>query len=312
MLVEHPVVHAEPPALGHATDHGRLDFPPFAQPQHLGEVVGLHDHEHPLLALGGHHLDRAHARLAAGHARHVDVHSRAGLRRRLRCRARQAGGPEVLHADGEPRIEQRQARLDELLLLERVAHLHGRPLLLGALLEPGRREDAGAADAVAPGRRPQQHGEVPGAAGAGEHEPVVGQHPQTQHVDEWVVAIAVVEHDLAADGRDTDGVAVAADPGHDALEQVPRACVVERAEAERVHERDRARAHREDVADDAADPGRRALVRLDGRRVVVALDSQRHREPVADVDDPRALTRADEYPRRLGRQAAQMRARRLV
>ena len=138
------------------------------------------------------------------------------------------------------------------------------------------------------------------------------QQAEAQHVDERVLAVAVVEHDLAADGRHADGVAVAADPGHDALEQIPGAGVVERAEAERVHERDRARAHREDVADDPADACRRALVRLDGRRVVVALDAQRHREAVPDVDDAGALARPDEHPRRLGRQVAQVRTRRLV
>ena len=40
-----------------------------------------------------------------------------------RERARQAGRPEVLHADGEAGVQEREARLDELLLLERVAHL---------------------------------------------------------------------------------------------------------------------------------------------------------------------------------------------
>ena len=107
---------------------------------------------------------------------------------------------------------------------------------------------------------PSSTARLPGALGPGEHEPVVREQAEAEHVDERVVAVAVVEHDLAADGRDADRVAVAADPGDDALEQVARARVVERAEAQRVHERDRARAHREDVADDAADAGRRALV----------------------------------------------------
>ena len=43
-------------------------------------------------------------------------------------------------------------------------------------------------------------------------------------------------------------------------------------------------------------PGRRALVGLDRGRVVVALDADGDREPVADVDDARALARADEHP----------------
>ena len=80
--------------------------------------------------------------------------------------------------------------------------------------------------------------------------------------------------------------------------------VVERTEAQRVHERDRAGTHREDVADDPADAGRRTLVRLDRGRVVVALDAERDREAVADVDDAGALARTDEHPRRLGGEPA--------
>ena len=89
-------------------------------------------------------------------------------------------------------------------------------------------------------------------------------------------------------------------PDDDALEQVAGARVVERAEAQRVHQRDRPRAHREDVADDAADAGGRALVGLDRRRVVVALDAHRDREAVADVDRrprPRPDRRAPTAPR---------------
>ena len=87
------------------------------------------------------------------------------------------------------------------------------------------------------------------------------------------------KRDLAADGRDAEAVAVAADAGDDAVEQVPVArcdsgCRVrlQRAEAQRIEQGDRPRAHREDVAHDAADAGRRALVRLDRRRVVVRFD----------------------------------------
>ena len=139
-----------------------------------------------------------------------------------------------------------------------------------------------------------------------------GQHAEAEHVDERVVAIAVVEHDLAADGGHTDRVAVAADAGDDAFDEIARAGVVERTEAQRVHERDRARAHREDVADDAADAGGRALVGLDRRRVVVALDADGDREAVADVDDAGALARTDQHPRCLGGEASEVALRRLV
>ena len=310
--VEQAVVHAEPAGVGDPTDDRRADLPPLAQRQHLVEMLRRHDREHALLALGGEHLDRVHPRLAMRRPRHVDVHARAGLGRGLRGRTRDAGGAEVLHADREPRVEEREAGLDELLLLERIAHLHRRSLRLAALLEAGGREHARAADAVAPGGRAEQDREVVHPLGACEHEPVDRERAETEHVDERVVAVALVEHELAADGRYADRVAVPADPAHDALEEVAGARVVERPEPQRVHERDRARPHREDVADDAADAGGRTLVRLHRRRVVVALDAHGHRHTVADVDHAGALAGTDQHPRRLGGEASEVGPRRLV
>ena len=58
---------------------------------------------------------------------------------------------------------------------------------------------------------------------------------------------------LAADRRHADAVAVAADAGDHAGEQPAVPLVGERAEPERIQQRDRPRAHRDDVAHDAAD-----------------------------------------------------------
>ena len=81
---------------------------------------------------------------------------------------------------------------------------------------------------------------------------------------------------------------------------------------QRVEAGDRPRAHGEDVAQDAADAGRRALIGLDVARVVVALHLEDHGEPVADVDDAGILARPLDHPGRLGRQPAQMHLRGLV
>ena len=47
----------------------------------------------------------------------------------------------------------------------------------------------------------------------------------------------------------------------------------------------RPRAHRENIADDPADAGGRALERFDRARMIVALDLERDRPAVADIDD---------------------------
>ena len=104
-------------------------------------------------------------------------------------------------------------------------------------------------------------------------------------------AVGGVEDRLAAYGRDADAVPVVADPADGPVEWRSR----RRAEAQGVEERDGSGAHRDDVAEDAADPGRRALEGLDGRRVVVALDLEGAREPVAEVDDAGVLARALEH-----------------
>ena len=84
------------------------------------------------------------------------------------------------------------------------------------------------------------------------------------------------------------------------------------AEPQRVQQRDRPRAHREDVADDAADAGRRALIRLDERRMVVRLDLEDRGEAVADVDRAGVLARTLQHLRPFGRQRPQVHARALV
>ena len=78
------------------------------------------------------------------------------------------------------------------------------------------------------------------------------------------------------------------------------------AERQRIEAGDRPRTHGEDVAQDAADAGGGALVRLDVARMVVALHLEDAGEPVADVDHPRILAGALDDAAAGGRQAAQM------
>ena len=83
-------------------------------------------------------------------------------------------------------------------------------------------------------------------------------------------------------------------------------------EAQAVEQRDRPRAHGHDVSEDAADPGRGALERLDGARVVVALDLERDGLTLAEVDHARVLAGPLEHARALGGKAAQQGRRVLV
>ncbi len=66
---------------------------------------------------------------------------------------------------------------------------------------------------------------------------------------------------------------------------------VGRAEPEPVEESDRARAHCDDVAEDAADAGGGALERLDRGGMVVRLNLEGDCQPPAEVDDACVLAR---------------------
>ena len=121
-----------------------------------------------------------------------------------------------------------------------------------------------------------------------------------------------MEARLAADGGAAEAVAVVADACPHAAQQVALVRVGEVAEAQRVQAGQRPRAHREDVAEDAADPGRRAPVGLDVRGVVVALDLEDSGLPVANVDHAGVLARPVEHPGRLRRQRGEMPLARLV
>ena len=63
---------------------------------------------------------------------------------------------------------------------------------------------------------------------------------------------------------------------------------------------DRPRAHGEHVAQNSADTGRRALIRLNVARVVVAFHFKYAGKPVTNIDDPSILTRSLDHPRPVG------------
>ena len=195
-----------------------------------------------------------------------------------------------------PGREQLERALDQQLLHERVADLDAGALgrsarTVGTGVERLAGEHRHATDAVAAGAGAVQDHLVADPGRLGQVQVLVPQHADAEGVDQWVAGVARVEDGLPADVGEAQAVAVAADPGHDPRQHPVGVVGLERPEPQRVHHRDRAGAHREDVADDAADPGRGALVRLDVRRVVVGLDLERDGVALADVDRHRRSRR---------------------
>ena len=292
-------------------DHGEVE-PPFAEDRlGLRLLLRLEHHEHALLALRQHHLVGAHAGFAARHLVEVERDAEIALGAHL---GRRAGEPRRAHVlDGDDAVVRHdfETGFEQQLFRERIADLHGRALLLGVGAELGRRH-GGAVDAVAPGLGAEiddRHAD----AGRRRVENLVGLGEADRHgVDEVVAVVAGVEAHLPADRRHAERIAIAADTGDDAGNEVARLRMLRIAERERIEAGDRPRPHGEHVAQDAADAGRRALIGLDVARVVVALHLEHDGEPVADVDDAGVLARPLDHPRRLGRQRAQVHLRGFV
>ena len=108
-----------------------------------------------------------------------------------------------------------------------------------------------------------------------------------------------MEIGFAADGGHADAIAIAADARDDARDKRFRFRMLRIAETQRIEVGDRPCAHREHIAQNAADACRCALIRLDIGRVVVAFDLEDRREAVADIDDARVFAGAADDMRRL-------------
>ncbi len=225
----------------------------------------------------------------------------------LRQRRGEPGCAAVLQRDDQVALDELGRDLDQLLAVERVADLDRRPLLGVVLAELLAGEHARAADPVAARRGAVEDDDVPRPLRARRLDAVGREEPDAHSVDEAVVAVGLVEDGFAADRGDADRVSVHADSGHRPFELVTGL-----TEAQPVEQRDRPRAHGDDVAEDAADPGRSALKRLDRARVVVALDLERDRLAVAEVDHARVLAGPLQHARAFRGKAAQQRRRVLV
>jgi hypothetical protein len=280
--------HPEDPVVGDPPDGCGVELPPGAHRLDLGHPRGLRHHQHPFLALAQQDLVRGHTRLAGGHQAGIDLDADAAACRHLRARAGEPRGPHVLNRHDEIRGDELETRLEEQLLGEGIAHLHLRAPRLAPLRQLLGRE-AGAVDPVAPGPRADAEQDVPHTVGGGPDQVRLPQQADAHGVHQRVSGVPRGEADLTAERRHPDAVAVVAHAAHDPGEEIPVPGKVERAEAQAVEDRDGASAHGEDVAQNAADSGRGALVWLDRRGMIVRLDLEGHRPAVRQAQDAGVL-----------------------
>ncbi len=292
-------------------DDGEIEVPFFEDGAGLGLLLRAQHHQHALLALGEHHFVGGHRLFADRDALEVEADAQTPLVAHLHRRAGQARRTHVLDRDHRAGGHQLEAGLHQPLLGEGIAHLHGRALFLDGVVELGRGHGR-TAHPVAPGLGAEIDHRHADAGGGGIEDRVGLGETGGEGVHEAIAVIGGMEAQFAADGRHAEAIAVAADAGHHALDEAAGFRMVRAAEGERVHRGDGARAHGEDVAQDAADAGGGALVGLDIGGVVVALHLEDQRLAVADVDDAGVLAGAADHLGAGGGQGAQPFLRGLV
>ena len=172
-------------------------------------------------------------------------------------------------------------------------------------------------DAVAAGLGSDVDDGVANAGGLSVEDFLLFADAEGKDIDQRVGGVTVFENGFAADGGYAEAVAVVGNAFDDAVQDAEVMRGGGRPEAEGVHYGDGARAHREDVAQDSADAGGRALEGFDVAGVVVRFDLERHDplfavRPLANADDAGVFARSLEDVFAVGGELPEMDARAFV
>ena len=270
-------------------DVGVGEIPFFKDGADFVFLAFFDDDEHAFLGLGEQDFVGGHAGLAFRHEVDIDFNACAATAGGFAGRAGEACGAHVLDTRDAAAGEEFEAGLEKEFFAEGVADLYGRSVFLGFLGEFAGSE-GGAGEAVTTGFGSDIENGISHALGGSACDLLMLEDAEAEDIDERITRVAVVEIDLAADGRDANAIAVVGDAIYHAGEETAvggglLGVAANIAEAEGIHREHRAGAHGEDIADDAANAGGCALEWLDGARVVVALHLECDGPSIADVDD---------------------------
>ncbi len=163
-----------------------------------------------------------------------------------------------------------------------------------------------------PGLRANINHRITDAFGLSVEHFAMFEDAESEHINERIAFVAFFKHAFAAHGGHAKAVAVVGNAANDAFQNVAIACagfgIIEQAEADRIHNRDRASAHSEDVAQNAPHTCSRALKRLNKTGVIVRFDFECNGDIVTDIDDPGVFARPLQDVCALGRQLLQVNA----
>ena len=213
--------HAHQAIFGDAPDFHRVEAPLREYGEHFLLAAALGHQQHALLRFAEHHFVGRHAGFALRHARQLDLDAQAAARRHLARRTGEPRRAHVLNRDDRAGLHRFEARLEQQLFHERVAHLHVGPLLLRFFGEFRGGQQRRAVNAVAAGFCADINHRIARAARLREKQVFFFRDAERQHVHQRIGRIARLELHFAADGWHAEAIAVMRDAAHHAVEDAP-------------------------------------------------------------------------------------------
>ena len=176
------------------------------------------DQQHAFLRFAEHDFVRRHAGFALRNFREIDFDARAAARRHFHGGAGEAGGAHVLNRDDRAGLHGFEAGFEQKFFNERIADLHVGPLLLRFFGEFGGGQKRCAVNAVAAGLCADVNYRIADAPGFCEKNVFLSRDAESERVDEWILRVARLEGNFAADGGNAETISIVRDAADYAVE----------------------------------------------------------------------------------------------
>ena len=294
--------------VGRLADDREIETPFDEDRFGLGFLCRIEHHEHALLAFRQHHLISAHAFFAARDFVEIELNAEPALRAHFNGRRSETCSAHVLNGDDAALGHDFETGFEQQLLREGIANLHGRALLFRIGLERSR-SHGGAMNAITTRLGAEIDDGTANACRLGVENLIRFGETDRHGIDENIAVITRVKIHRAADRRHAKRISIAANARNNAGHKMARLSMFGRTEAQQVEAGDGARTHGEDIAQNATDTCRRALIGLDERWMIMAFHLEDAGLSIANIDDAGIFTRTLNDPWRFRRQFAQMQAR---
>ena len=300
---------------GHFADCRGIQTPLTEDPVHFFLASFLCHQQHALLGFREQHLIGRHARFALRHLIQVDLDAHAAPASHLTGGRGESRRAHVLNGNDGACLHGLNAGFQQEFFEEGVAHLNVGAFLFRLFREFSRRH-GGAVDAVATGFSSHVNHRVAHAGSARVEHLVFPADAQCKHVDQRIGRVAFFENTFAANSGNAETVAVVGNPPDHAIHNTRVVSGLrntgEGSESERIHNGDGARAHGENIAQNAAHAGGRALEGFNVAGVVVGFNLERDYPAAANADDSRVLARSLNHILTFGGEFAQVKSRAFV